>query len=330
MEGFESIGFLKWIFRRIKPLIIVQIIALCLSVFFSTPYFMPREYKSYAIVYPSNMSDYSHESPSEQMIEFLNSVDIKNEVIAKFHLSQHYNIVDDGRPYIDKLYSQYDHNVIVSPTEYGAVEIKVYDTSPDTALALVKGILDILNKKVFEVQKEKSMEVVSMWTQTLAAKKHQIDSMSALSKQLSTQYGMLEYESQSREVSRAYYQALATAKGTKQFDELTQQIKNLEDHGIEFRVLNQHIESAMGDYTGMEAKYEDALKDINKHFTFWNLVSTPFKPDSYSYPLRSLIILGSCFAALVFSIIVVRVTEKLKPVRMNPDPGGTGRHPDGQ
>ncbi|HTA28424.1 MAG TPA: hypothetical protein VK809_11580, partial [Bacteroidia bacterium] len=207
MDGFESLSFLKWIYRRIKPLLIIQLIALGLSIVFSSQYFMPREYKSYAVVYPSNMSDYSHESPTEQMIEFLNSVDIKNKVIDKFDLRRHYDFPQGSKPFYDRLYAKYDKNVTIKPTEYGAVEIIVYDISPDTAYQMVNGILDMLNKKVEEVQKEKSQEVVDMWTLQLSTKKHQIDSMSSLSKQLSNQYGLLEYGSQTREVSRAYYQS---------------------------------------------------------------------------------------------------------------------------
>ena len=322
MERFESIGFIRWIIRRIGPILVIQVIALAFSIIFSSQYFMPKEYKSATTVYPYNMSEYSHELPSEQMIEFLNSVDIKNQVIDKFDLRKHYDITENGKPYLDKLYSEYDHNVNVSPTEYGAVVIKVYDTSPDTAFEMVNGILDILNKKLHQVQKEKSMEVATMLKMAMDTRKHQIDSMAALSKELSSKYGLLEYESQTREVSRAYYQALATGKGSKQYDELTQQIKNLEDHGIEFRTLNQHIESALADYSSIEAKYDDAMKDANKNLTYWNLVSAAFKPDTYSYPLRMLIVLGTCFAAFVFSIVLMRGIEKLKPARMN--------GPDGQ
>jgi hypothetical protein len=64
MEGFESLSFLQWVYKRIKPLLIMQVIALVLSIVFSSQYFMPKEYKSYAVVYPYNMSDYSHELPS--------------------------------------------------------------------------------------------------------------------------------------------------------------------------------------------------------------------------------------------------------------------------
>ena len=312
MEGFESLSFLKWIYKHIKPLLVIQVIALALSVVFSSQYFMPKEYKSYTVIYPSNMTDYSHESPSEQMIEFLNSVDIKNKVIENFNLRSHYGLPQDGKTYYNKIYSEYDHNVIIEPTEYGAVEIIVYDINPDTAYTMVNGILDILNKKINEVQKEKSAEVADMWKSQLAVKQHKIDSMVNLSKQMSEQYGLLDYPNQSKEVAKAYYQALTAGKGSKQYDEVAQQMKNMEDHGTEFRQVNWQIETAVTDYNLMEAKYEDAMKDANRHFTFWNLVSAPFRPDSYTYPLRTLIILASCFAAFVFSIVVIRSAEKIR------------------
>lgn len=325
MEGFDSMSFIKWILTRLKPLVLVQAIALVLSIIFSSQYFMPKEYKSFAIVYPYNMSEFSHESPSEQMIEFLNSVDIKNQVIEKFDLRHHYDISMNGKPYLEKLYGEYDHNVSFKPTEYGAVEINVFDISPDTAFEIVNGILDILNKKVRTVQRDKSLEVANMIKMAMEVRKHQLDSMQAVSKELSTKYGLLEYESQSRELSRAYYQNIASGKGSK-LDEISQEMKNMQEHGIEFRSVNTNIESALGDYNSLVAKYNDAMKDVNKNLTYWNMVSAPYKPDSYTYPIRSLIILGTCFAAFVFSIVVFRVLEKIKPTPMNSDrmaqPGG--------
>ncbi len=316
MERLDSLSFLRWIFSRLKPLLAIQFVALSLAITFSSNYFMPKEYKSYTIIYPYNMSEYSHELPSEQMIEFLSSADIKNQVIDRYHLREHYEIPDNGKPYLDKLYAKYDRNVSVQPTEYGAVVITVYDINPDTAFGMVNGILDILNKKIHQVQKDKSMEVANMLKMAMDIRKHQIDSMSNISKDLSTKYGLLEFESQTREVSRAYYQALASGKGSKQFDEIALQMKNMQDHGIEFRAVNQHIESALHDYTDIETKYDDAMKDVNKNLTYWNMVSAPYKPDTYSYPLRVLIILGTCFAALIFSIVVMRSLEKLKPARV--------------
>ena len=312
MEVVENISYLKWLYNHKVPLLIIQVIAIVLSIVFSSQYFMPKEYESEAIVYPSNMVDYSHESPSEQMIEFLNSVDIKNEVIAKFNLRKHYNLYQDGKPEYNKLYHKFDHNVTIKPTEYGAVEITVSDISPDTAYQMVNSILAILNDKIKQVQKEKSMEQVNVWKIELDIKKHKLDSMTNLSKELSEKYGLLEYTGQTREVLRSYYQTINSGKGTKQFDELVQQIKNMQDYGIDFREINWHLEDAITDYSQIESKYQEAKKEADKEVTYYNLVNTPYIADSSSYPMRSLIVIGVCFAAFVFSVLFIKSAEKIK------------------
>lgn len=310
MAKFESWSFLQWLYKHFIALLIVQIIALVLSVVFSSPYFIPKEYKSYTIVYPANMADYSHESPSEQMIEFLNSVDVKNAVIEKFNLEKHY--FGNKKITFDKLYHQFDRNVIIIPTLFRAVEIDVSDISADTAYEMVNYMLQVLDKKILQVQKEKSLEVAYMWKTQLDLKEYQIDSMVAAANLLSKQYGLVDYDGQSKEVSKAYWTAVAAGKNPQQLANLSQQINNLETYGIKFKIINQHIQTAVNDENLLGVKYEDAMKDVNKIYTYYNLVSAPYKADSPSYPIRMLIVLLSCASALVFSILFIRTIEKIR------------------
>ena len=168
MSAFNNTNYLKWLLDHRKALLMVQVIAIVASVVFSAPYFMPQQFKSFAVVYPYNFSTYSHETPTEQMMEFLGSRDIKEGVIRKFNLAKHYQIdtVDD-REWKSRLLEKYDKNVLVSSTEYEAVEITAYDVNPDTAYRIVKGILNVLNEKVLQVQKSKSQEVANIWKKQL-------------------------------------------------------------------------------------------------------------------------------------------------------------------
>lgn len=310
MAKFESWSFLQWLSKHFAALLIIQVIAVALSVAFSSPYFIPKEYKSYALIYPANMADYAHESPTEQMLEFFNSVDIKNAVIEKFNLEKHY--FGNKKTQYDKLYREYDRNVVVSPTLFRAVELDITDISPDTAYEMVNYTLQILNKKILAVQKEKAMEVADMWKTQLDLKQYQIDSMTNAAHQLSRQYGLVDYEAQSREVSKAYWTALALGKGSKNLSEITQQLNNLEDYGIKFKIINQHIETAVNDQNLLGIKYEDAMKDVNKHYTYYNLVSAPYKADSSCYPLRWVIVLLSCLSGFIFSVLFISTIEKIR------------------
>jgi hypothetical protein len=270
------------------------------------PYFMPAQYKSNAIVYPYNFSTYSRETPTEQMMQFLTSLDIKNEVIKRFDLIKHYDIDTTKEEWKAKLNDKYDKNIVIGPTEYEAVYIAVYDIDSKFACNVVNGVLQILNEKVLAVQKQKSSETAKMLKRQLDEKKKQCDSLQTLSKYLSTQFGLLDYANQTREVARAYYQNSNSAKGA----DIVNQMRNMEEKGMELQAVNQHLNASLSDYDGLMMKYQEAMKDVNKEITFSNVVEAPVPADKKSYPIRWLIVLISCAVGLVFTVVVLRLIEK--------------------
>ena len=89
---FNSIELLKLVKRWRKHLIIVGLISLIGSIIFSSPYFIKPKFKSFALVYPSNLIAYSTESATEQMLQLAQSYDIRDKIIKTFNLFQHYEI----------------------------------------------------------------------------------------------------------------------------------------------------------------------------------------------------------------------------------------------
>jgi hypothetical protein len=306
MNAFNNTNYFKWLVEHKKALLIIQVVAFIAAIIFSSPAFIPKQYKSFAVVYPYNFSVYSHETPTEQMLQFLTSRDIKEEVIKKFNLARHYKVDSaDNREWKSDLLEKYDKNIIVSSTEYEAVELVVYDVSPDTANKIVSGILSILNDKVLSVQREKSQEVAHMWKKQLDMKKKECDSLSTLSKSLSVQYGLLDFSSQTREVTKAYY-------SNSKNGEVSTQMKNMEEWGMQLQAVNQHLTAALANYDDILVKYEDAEKDVNKQLTYSNVVTSPYTPDKKSYPIRWLVVLITCISAFLFSAVFIRITERLK------------------
>lgn len=305
-------GFFKWVWKHKVPILVIEVIACAAAIVLSSPYFITPEFKSSAVVYPYNLNEYSKESASEQMLQFLASTDIKNDVIKEFNLIKHYKIDTTQKYWYTDLLEKYDRNVIVNSTEYEAVKIAVYDVDPELAYKMVQGILDALNKKVLTIQKEKSEETARMLKKQLDAKKRQVDSLAAISKQLSVQYGILDYGTQTREVERAYYQMLSASKTGKPLEEASNQIKNLEEKGQQFREVDAHLGSAIGEYDGILLKYEDVMKDVNKQLTYSNMVETPYPADKKSYPIRWLIVLVTAIGSFVFSAVVLGFMERVK------------------
>src|ERR1051325_11180077 len=128
-QSLQSINISKELVRWRKHLFIVGLIALVASVIFSGPAFIKPRFKSFAILYPVNLQTYSQESPTENMIQLLESSDIQDQLIRDFNLYSHYEIdTTDNEHMRTDVMKVLEDNVSVKKTEYESVEIKVYDT----------------------------------------------------------------------------------------------------------------------------------------------------------------------------------------------------------
>src|ERR1041385_7592713 len=190
-DYLQSVDIFKMLARFRKPLIIVGVVSLVASAIFSGPAFIKPKYKSTAILYPTNLIAYSQESPTEQMIQLLQSADIRDQLIRGFNLYQHYEIDSVRNPFHrSELIKMFEQNVSVSKTEYESAVITVYDTDPIIAAAMVDSMIHDMNLKARTLQRVKSQELLVVARRRMDFKKAELDSLENLVHQYQTQYGL--------------------------------------------------------------------------------------------------------------------------------------------
>ena len=81
---FDNQRILEVIWKRKFHFIIVGLVAIALSAVFSGSTFIKPKYKSTARIYPTNLWELSEESKTEQMLEVINSRDIKLKMFDAF------------------------------------------------------------------------------------------------------------------------------------------------------------------------------------------------------------------------------------------------------
>ncbi|MDD4144560.1 MAG: Wzz/FepE/Etk N-terminal domain-containing protein, partial [Prolixibacteraceae bacterium] len=91
-DFFDNQRILQLIWNRKYHFIITGIIAIIISAVFSGPAFIKPKFKSTARVYPTNLWPLSEESESEQMLEIMNSKDIKIKMCEAFELDKVYRL----------------------------------------------------------------------------------------------------------------------------------------------------------------------------------------------------------------------------------------------
>ena len=290
--------FIKWKWH----LAIITLVAAIAGAVFSSSIFITPMYKSEAVLYPSNVAAYSDETFTEQMLQIMQSNEIMDSVVEKFDLMKHYKIDKGYKYWKTALIGEYRDNVRISRTPYDAVLIKVLDKDPEIACAMVNEIIRLYDYKVGTMHKIKRYETVQMYKRQLEEKQQFIDSLKTRMAEISTNYGVVEYESQSREVTRGFIDG----RGGSKNDEMK---SNLEQYGPEIIALSTLIENENITYSQVKLDYEQELRFYNAEMTFSNVVSEPFAADKKSFPVRWVVVALSALGACLLSLLLIYVFD---------------------
>ncbi|MGE5317520.1 MAG: hypothetical protein ACM3ME_05955, partial [Chloroflexota bacterium] len=151
--------------------------------------------------------------------------------------------------------------------------------------------------------------VVNSLGLTLKEKKKELDSVENALAELRKDYGLFDYESQAREITRGYLKTYDGSTGSRPTQDVTLMKSNFEQKAGELAVLTQRREDIMHIYADFELKYDMAVYDAEKKFTYLNVVTPPTIADKKSYPVRWLVVVYSVVAALFFSVVVISIKE---------------------
>ena len=305
---FNNMDLLKLLLKWKKQVAALILASGVLAWFFSLPVFIAPLYKSYAVIYPSNLISYGIETPTEQMLQLFQSNQLRSEVLKRHNLAEHYGIDTTERGGMSALHETFRDYIKVSRTEYEAVELEVYDTDPDTALNISQSIIELFNKNTRRIHRKKSEEVVNIVGKQMERKKKEIDSLSTLLRELKVKFGIIDYKSQAKEASKEYYRSLGT--NAQKTADILVSIRNLEERGNEYIALNEHMESAIKNYDNLRIDYDNAYRDVIKDLTYTNVVVKPVRADKKSYPVRWVICSVAMLSTFLISLISIIVLER--------------------
>lgn len=302
-NNYNNLSLVQLIIKWKWHILIITVIAAICGAFFSSATFITPLYKSEAIAYPANISPYSDESETEQMLQIINSQSIIDSIVEKYDLWTDYKIDRNYQYAKTYLMLEYHDKIKISKTPYEAVSIVVYDKNPQVACDIAKDILNFYDQKVGSMHREKAREVVDMYAKQLELKQQDIDNLKKQLTALGTDYHMANYVGQSREITRGYINGSAKA---------TELMQNLEEKGPEAIDLENKIIAEATTYVDVKLDYEQQLRFYNSKLTYSNIVTEPYPADKKSYPVRWVVVLLSGLGAMLMTILVLFIIENRK------------------
>lgn len=310
---FENDEILGVLWRWKKPLIIVFCISFLGSAIFSSEWFIQPKFKSFAKVYPTNLKKYSEESPTEQMIQMLESDEIREEICKRFNLGEMYKIEPDDPHFKNLLYEEYADHVHFKKTKFESVEIEVLSTDPEVAYEMVNAIIDLYNIEVKRLQDEKLVEAVNALKDIIDQKVEERDKLEARVNVLRKEYGILDYNSQVRNLSKEYYKLLARSNvNPNRVQKVREELENLKQKGVEYEHVSNRLWTIRSEYNAVKTKYDEHLKELNRKKEYTVNIVKPYKADKKTYPVRWLIVVVSVAVSLIGALGVISFIDRFE------------------
>ncbi len=311
-SNFNNLNIINTLLKWRMHLVVILIIAFVGSIAFSGPWIITPKFKSWAVVYPANISPYSEESETEQMFQILKASYVRDQVIAKFDLGNHYDISKDGQYYQTYLFLEYGENVSVSKTPGEAIKIEVLDEDPKVAKQMVDAILEAYDEKIEMLHNSKFQEVVAMWGRAVDRKKIIIDSLERQLNKLALEDGLLNYEAQTDEMIKGI---LGTVEGgstkinKKEVEKLKISIQ--EKGGLLLTTLND-LQNEGANLSALTKEYDIAYSNYDRQYSYTNVIESAFVSDKKVSPVRWLIVVLTMFATFFFALVFIGVLENLR------------------
>lgn len=325
-EDFNSLNILFFIYKWRKLLIIIGIATFLISSFIALT--IREKFKSTVILFPATTSSISKallsensfkqddvlqfgaEEEAEQMLQILNSDEIRTKISEKYNLLKHYDIDTADKFKRTKLYDEFQSNITFKRTEYMSVKIEVMDINPDTAALIANEIAALHDTAKIRMQRERATEALRIVKKEYLQKETDVNRMTDSIKIINS-YGLYDYESQS-EVTTGQY-AIAISKGDQRaIKALEEKLKVIADYGSAYVSLRDNLEFQRKQLNLLKTKYEGTKADVEQVLPQKFIVSNAFPAEKKSYPVRWIIVVVSTMASLLMAVIAILLLENIK------------------
>jgi uncharacterized protein involved in exopolysaccharide biosynthesis len=249
------------------------------------------------------------EKECEQMMQIMQSSEIRTRIIKKYNLAQHYGIDSNSKSFYFSLNSAFDSNIKFRRTEYMSVVIEVLDTDPDTAALIANDIANNIDTVMNQIVHERAVKALSLveneYNQLISRSGVLQDSLKKI-----RELGVLNYEAQTQALSNAY--AVAVKDGnTNAARQIERKLSIIAKYGGAYESVNSSLSACNDRLKLMSSKYQQAKVDAEQNLPYKYVVERAYPSDRKAYPTRWIIVFVSTLSTLFFALVILLIRDTL-------------------
>lgn len=325
----SSTNLIVFLYKWRKILIAVSLIAAVVSSVVSL--LLEEKFKSSVIMFPTTTNSISkaliaenagttdllrlgEEEQAEQMLQVLNSDEIRSRIVAKYNLMDHYDIDSEDKYKYTKLIDEYKSNISFRRTEYMSVEIEVLDRDPDTAAMIANDIASLLDTVRNRMEKEMARKALTIVEEEYFGMMEYMRTMEDSLNKIRAM-GIHDPESQAEVLT----QELAIAQRENQdraAEKIQERLDLLAKYGGIYVSIRDNFEWDRKQLSYLRTKYNEAKIDAEKSLEHKFVVNHAQPAEKKSYPIRWLIVVGSTIGAFLFTLFIIMTYLSIKSLQL--------------
>lgn len=359
-NDYDSSGILQFIWSHRLLLGLAGFVGGLLGILFSSSWFVTPLYESKVVFYPATVNsiskallsdnpsdktdvlEFGAEEQSDQLIQILYSDDIRDSIVRRFDLLNHYEIPANARFRNTLLQKKYEKLIRFKRTEYMSVEITVRDRDPRIAADIANTIASLLDQTKNKIQREQAGKAFVIVENQYLAKKAWIEKLNDSLNFFRSQ-GIFDYELQADHLTEVQVQALSTraeAQGKLEtlrklkvsesdtgiinnlarlrgseasLTDLGRQLKVLELYGGAYNSVKEQLEKENEELVKVRMRYDRSRVDLEEVLPVKFLVNSARPSEKKAYPVRWLVVVlagtGSLILAALYATLRLQFQE---------------------
>jgi len=318
-SGFNAGVLLSYMKKKRNILLITCSLAFISSLVFSL--FIEDKYESSVILFPSTTTsisrallndenyrekdflEFGEEAEAEQLIQILSSDAIREHIVKKFDLMNHYKINPERKYRKTELIEEYESNIEFVRTKFMSVKIRVMDTDPKYAADIANEISLMVDSVRNRMLKKVARQAFKIVQKEYFALKEEINAIEDTLNQIRS-LGIQDYESQVEVLSQQYGAALVK-NNMQAVRILEKELDTLSKFGGKYLSLVQQMEYEREKLSDMRKVYSEARVNAESTMDEKFVVNQAHPAEKPTYPIRWLIVVVSVLATFLFTMIVL-------------------------
>jgi uncharacterized protein involved in exopolysaccharide biosynthesis len=250
------------------------------------------------------------EEDAQQLLQMLQSDEIRDRTTAKYDLMTVYRIDPQGSTKRAELREAYEDHVSFEFTKFGSVRIDVMDEDPQRAADMANFIASEVDSVWNTMQMERASIGVRLVESKLEEAEHNVawlnDSLGRI-----RAAGVQDYHTQSERFNE--YLGAAIVKGDDRairlFDE---KFKILAQYGGAYLTLQGQLDNELWRLNQLRTKLTQARADMESELPHKFIVNRALAADKKAYPVRWLVTAISTASAFLLALLFLIVRENLR------------------